>query len=182
MSWLDDMEAADPAYPGPDADPWAAPAYVPDTARGLPAEVGSAMGEWARQQNARTPEPRVAQPQAGDRLFTLGEAYQVAEDAVGLFLEYRDTHGRAEDEARIEALGEVAQGLHSWDTAAEALNPHHTIGRDWRALREAETQARDAGLRVTVPQPDGQGSPEYQADAGAWGSGRGIGPDGPEVG
>jgi hypothetical protein len=35
-----------------DDDPWAASGYVPDTSKGLGAEVGAAMGEWARQQNA----------------------------------------------------------------------------------------------------------------------------------
>ena len=37
-------------------------------------------------------------------------------------------------------------------------------------------------VRATVPQPDGHGTPEYQADAAAWGTGRGIGPGGPEAG
>jgi hypothetical protein len=44
MNWLDDMEAADPAYPAPGADPWAMPGYVPGTSRGLPAEADDAIG------------------------------------------------------------------------------------------------------------------------------------------
>ncbi len=194
MSWLDDMEAADPAYPDSDADPWVAPDYVPDTSRGLPAEVGNVIGEWARQQNARAAEPGpegpsadgpaddpwaqppgttphppapvqqgpaaagAAQPPPAGRTFTLDEAYRVAEDAVGLFLEYRDTHGRPEADARIEAFGEVAQGLHAWADADEALSPHRTIGPDWRAQRAAQAQARDAGLRASAyarPGPHG---------------------------
>jgi hypothetical protein len=34
----------------------------------------------------------------------------VADEAIGLFLEFRDTHGRDEDAARIEAVGEVREG------------------------------------------------------------------------
>src|SRR6266536_207559 len=69
MSWLDDMEAADPAYPDPGADPWAAPDYVPDTSSGLPAGVCNAIvegarQEWARQQNARALEPGPEGPSA----------------------------------------------------------------------------------------------------------------------
>ncbi len=109
------------------------------------------------------------------RTFTLGEAYSAAQDAAGLFLEYRDKFGEPETAARSAALGEVSEGLHAWADADEALNPHRAIGRDWRALRAAEARARVTGLRVSVPQPDGQGSSGYRADAGAWGSGRGVG-------
>jgi hypothetical protein len=35
---------------------------------------------------------------------------EIAEDAIGLFLEFRDQHGRDEDAARIEAVGEVREG------------------------------------------------------------------------
>src|SRR6266568_3163837 len=166
MIWLDDMEAAGRA---PDGDPWASPDYVPDTSQGLPPEVGNVIGEWARQQNAsageaertelgyQEPPPglaahvnhaateRWAQQQPAGRTFTLGEAYQVAEDAVGLFLEYRDMHGRSEADARIEALGEVAQGLHAWADTDQGFSSHRLVGPDWRALRDAEAQARDAG-------------------------------------
>jgi hypothetical protein len=242
MNWLDDMEAADPAYPdtgptegqlqdwnehnahadaiepevepaSPDADagPWADPAYVPDASRGLPAEVGNAVGEQARRQNTGATEPGpegpfsdglpgdpwaqppdtasqapvgagAAQMRPTERTVTIDEACQVADDAVGLFLEHRDMHGRSEADARIEALGEVADRLHAWRITEQAVNPHPAVGRDWRALRAAEAQAREAGLGASIPQPDSQDSPEYQADAAGWGSGRGIGPDGPEVG
>ncbi len=120
-------------------------------------------------------EDRTDSAGRGSRTFTLTEAYPAAEDVAGLFLEYRDMHGRDETGARSAALGEVPQGLPACADADEALNPHRPIGRDWRALREAEARARETGLRVSVPQPDGQGSPGYQADADAWGPGRGIG-------
>jgi len=172
MSWLDDMEAADPAYPGPGQDDlWAPPGRV---ARG----DREAAGRWPQQQKARAP---VADARA--RMFTPGEAYQAAEYAIGLFLEYRDVHGRAEGEARVEALGEVAQGLHLRGVvASQALNRDRPVGPDWRALRESEAAARDAGLRASMLSPDGPRSPGYQADAEAWGTGRGIGPDGPGPG
>jgi hypothetical protein len=35
---------------------------------------------------------------------------QIADDAIGLFLEYRDQHGHSEDDARCAALVEVAEG------------------------------------------------------------------------
>jgi hypothetical protein len=37
-------------------------------------------------------------------------AYRIAEDAVGLFLEYRDKHGHSEASARASAVLEVADG------------------------------------------------------------------------
>ena len=48
--------------------------------------------------------------------------------------------------------------------------------------QRADPWADKTRERASVPQPDGHGSPEYQADADAWGTGRGFGPDGPEVG
>jgi len=42
-------------------------------------------------------------------------AYRLADDAIGMFLEYRDVHGRTEGEARLLAAIEVSQGI-----AAEA--------------------------------------------------------------
>lgn len=194
MSWLDDMEAADPAYPDPDSDPWAdwpfrdnqGDPYDPPSWVEWP-EAAHTTGERARA-DATAPVPgrtghgRELGDDPASRTFTIGEACQVAEDAVGLFLEYRDVHGRAEDEARIEALGEVAQGLHAWHDVEQLLHPDRPVGPDWRALRTAEARARDAGLRASIPHPDGQGSPEYEPDAEAWGTGRGIEPEGPEAG
>jgi hypothetical protein len=149
MSWLDDMESADPAYPDPDDDPWAMPGYVPDTLCVLPAETGTAIGEWARQHNAEAEQlaPHHAPAEPGDR--PLATAHDLIED-------WRAQHART--------------------PGAE----YH--GRDWHLVHEADAAAREIGLRATVPQPDGQHIPEWQVDAQAWGTGRGIGPDGPEAG
>ena len=38
-------------------------------------------------------------------------AWRLADDAIGLFLEYRDVHGKTEGEARLLAAIEVAQGI-----------------------------------------------------------------------
>src|SRR6266536_1828927 len=57
------------------------------------------------------------------RTFTLGEAYSAAQDAAGLFLEYRDKFGEPETAARSAALGEVSQRLPACADADEALNP-----------------------------------------------------------
>jgi hypothetical protein len=76
---------------------------------------------------------------------------------------------------------ELARAMGEWaQVKAATLEPGH-IDRDWRALRAAEAQARDAGLRATVPEPGSQGSLQYQTDAAAWGTGRGIGLDGPGI-
>jgi hypothetical protein len=42
--------------------------------------------------------------------YTHDELIRAAEDAIGLFVEYRDVHGRDEEEAKVEALAEVAEG------------------------------------------------------------------------
>ena len=38
-------------------------------------------------------------------------AYRLADDAIGLFLEYRDKHGYSEQEARAAAATETQQGI-----------------------------------------------------------------------
>ena len=64
-------------------------------------------------------------------------------------------------------------------------------GRDWRLIRAAEANARQTGMRASIPDPAAAGTPEYAADLARWGDGRGIGPgstgapgepDGPEAG
>ena len=42
-------------------------------------------------------------------IHTTMTARQLADEAIGMFLEYRDVHGRTE--ARAEAAAEVAQGV-----------------------------------------------------------------------
>jgi len=167
MSWLDDMEAADPAYPGPDPGP--------------PARQ---VQDWnERNAHADGFEPR-ADPGPGP------ERPWLILDADGnLFGDYRSKADRDHALAPHVTAGELVWTSH-WDPGGNYGSgwsdpqpfPVTTTGPDWRALRQAETRARDAGLRTSVPQPDGHGTPEYQADAAAWGTGRGIGPDGPEAG
>jgi len=55
-------------------------------------------------------------------------------------------------------------------------------GRDWRLIRAAEANARETGMRASIPDPAAAGTPEYAADLAQWGDGRGIGPDGPQEG
>ena len=43
---------------------------------------------------------------------------QVAKDAIGLFLEYRDVHGHDEETARAAALVEILEGLQAVDDIA----------------------------------------------------------------
>jgi hypothetical protein len=165
MSWLDDMEAAGPAYPGPGEEGrWAAPDYVPDTSRGVSPEVAGIIGDWARQQNAPDPnsEPGTG-PEAGSR--------------PGLY----DLHARLDD-GHLNAARELVADWYNRQAGYVSGAHHAGPGRDWRLIGDAEANAREIGLRVSVPQPDGQGSPGYEADAQTWGTGRGIGPGGPEAG
>ncbi len=149
MSWLDDMEAADPAYPDHSDDPWADPGYVPGTSRGISAEAAYAIGQWTRQEDIKADRARLdqVQPDHGDR---------------------RPVPAR-------ELIGDWA-ARHARVPGVE----HH--GRDWHLVHDVQAAARTAGLRATVPQPDGQHTPQWQADAQSWGTGRGIEPDGPEAG
>lgn len=59
---------------------------------------------------------------------------------------------------------------------------HEGPGRDWRLIRAAEANAREIGMRASIPDPAAAGTAEYVADLGWWGDGRGIGPDGPGTG
>jgi hypothetical protein len=164
MSWLDDMEA-DPAYPNPgEEDPWAAPDYVPDTSRGVSPEVANIIGDWARQQNA--PDP-YAEPVPG----------REAAPRPGLY----DLHAGLDD-GHLNAARELIADWYDRQAGYVRGARHDGPGRDWRLIGDATANAREIGLRASVPQPDGQGSPEYEADAQAWGTGRGIRPDGPEAG
>ena len=37
--------------------------------------------------------------------------YQLADEAIGMFLEYRDVHGYSEADARVAAADEIRQGV-----------------------------------------------------------------------
>src|SRR5262245_57780002 len=54
-----------------------------------------------------------------DALRMIHDPIELAEDAISLFLEYRDQHGRDEDEARAAALGDIVDGV---TTDLDALN------------------------------------------------------------
>lgn len=64
------------------------------------------------------------------RHYTHDEVIKAAEDAVLLFIEYRDVHGFNEQDARLQALAEVAEGtapatydsideMHAWQRRGE---------------------------------------------------------------
>jgi hypothetical protein len=172
MSWLDDMEAADPAYPSPrEADPWAAPDYAPDTSRAVSPEVANIIGNWARQHNAPGPYMRPGPN------YDLDAVRASAQERPGLY----ELHARLDD-GHLNAARELIADWYQRQAGYVSGVPHGGPGRDWQLIRVAEANAREIGLRASVPQPGGYGTPEYEADAAAWGSGRGIEPGGPEVG
>jgi hypothetical protein len=68
---------------------------------------------------------------AGEKTFTHNEVIKIAEDAVNLFIEYRDVHGFIEEDAKLQALAEIAEGtspgayeaqdqLHEWQERGES--------------------------------------------------------------
>ncbi|HWH79630.1 MAG TPA: hypothetical protein VNT76_19760 [Candidatus Binatus sp.] len=59
---------------------------------------------------------------------------QIADEAIGLFLEYRDQHGYDEDVARIKAVADVADS---------------PTNEEWAALQEEI--AADAALAAAYP-------------------------------
>lgn len=59
---------------------------------------------------------------------------------------------------------------------------HDGPGRDWQLIRSAEANAREIGMRASVPDPAAAETAGFAADLAQWGDGRGIGPDGPEPG
>ena len=79
----------------------------------------------------------------------------------------------------------IADGCQPGPEAASAREPGLATCegpvRDWRLIRAAEASAREAGMRISIPDPAVAGTPEYAADLAQWGDGRGIGPDGPET-
>jgi hypothetical protein len=42
---------------------------------------------------------------------TTMSAYRLADEAIGLFLEYRDVHGYSEQQARVAAATDTQQGI-----------------------------------------------------------------------
>jgi hypothetical protein len=84
-----------------------------------------------------------------DTTTTTPDPVRIADDAIGLFLEYRDQHGRDEEAARIEAVQEVREGYGPEARAAlAALNaPREVI------VSPAESMICDQGHTHTTAGP-----------------------------
>ena len=81
----------------------------------------------------------------------------------------------AEPETIAELLGDWYRRQSAHGHGARRAGP----GRDWRLMRAAEANAREIGMRASIPDTAAAGTAEYAADLAAWGDGRGIGVDGP---
>jgi hypothetical protein len=132
MSWLDDMEAADPAYPDPGQDPWSDLSYVPDTSRGLSGETVHAIGEWARQQDIKAERLRLDQGYSAPEDRRPVSARDLIDDwaarharAPGVEYHGRDWHLVHDAEAAAREIGLRASvpqpsGLHTTEWQADA--------------------------------------------------------------
>jgi hypothetical protein len=103
------------------------------------------------------------------------------------------THSRppADPAAEPVTIAELFRDWYLRQTAHVRGGRRDGPGRDWRLIRAAEADARETGMRASIPEPAAAGTPEYAADLARWGDGRGIGPgstgapgepDGPEAG
>lgn len=145
MSWLDDMEAADPAYPDPGQDPWADPGYVPDTSRGISIETAYAIGEWARQQNIEAERLRPGQghPAPGDRRPV---------SARDLIDDWAARHARAPG---VEYHGRDWHLVHDADAAAREAGLRATVPQpSGQHTSQWQTDAQTWGTGRGI-QPDG---------------------------
>lgn len=90
--------------------------------------------------------------QANRAPITPEAAYNLADDTIGMFLEYRDTHGYDEGQARTHAMSEVHEHLnqlgHEDRGGAERVRP-----RQSRASSEAETQRPSARQKRSPAAP-----------------------------
>lgn len=72
---------------------------------------------------------------------------QIADDAISLFLEYRDRHGQSEGQARVSALNEIAEGeqtIHEPGQDGQArLAPIREV---WEKYKEHDTRFQNAVL------------------------------------
>jgi hypothetical protein len=92
---------------------------------------------------------------------------------------------------RVTTIAELLCDWHLRQAAHVHGGRRDGPGRDWRLIRAAEANARETGMRASIPDPAAAGTPQYAADLARWGDGRGIGPgstrtpgepDGPETG
>ena len=81
-----------------------------------------------------------------------------------------------------KTAAELFSGRYFQQAAQVRGASHDGPGRDWQLIRAAEANAREIGMRASLPDPAAAGTPEYAADLAWWGDGRGIGPDDPETG
>ena len=104
-----------------------------------------------------------------------------------------DLHGlhAGPDEGQVKTAAELFADWYFRQASHAGAASHDGPGADWRMIRAAETNAREIGLRASIPDQSAAGSAGYAADLAQWGDGRGIGPgstralegpDGPEAG
>lgn len=96
----------------------------------------------------------------------------------------RDLYGphAGPDSGQAKTAAELFSGRYFEQAAQVRGASHDGPGRDWQLIRAAEANAREIGMRASLPDPAAAGTPDYAADLAWWGDGRGIGPDGPETG
>ena len=110
-----------------------------------------------------------------------GDREGQVENLVGRVLGPYELHGRL-DEGHLNAAREQIADWYQGQTAYVSGAAYDGPGRTWQLIRDGVANARELGLRASVPQPDGYGTSDYEADAAVWGTGRGIGPGGLEAG
>jgi hypothetical protein len=105
----------------------------------------------------------------------------------------RDLYGphAAPGDAHLQTIADLFAGSYFQQATHVRGASHEGPGPDWRLIRGAEANAREIGIRASIPDPAAAGTPQYAADLAQWGDGRGIGPgstgvleepDGPEAG
>jgi hypothetical protein len=96
----------------------------------------------------------------------------------------RDLHGPHADPGGgyVKTAAELFCDRYFQQAAQVRGTSHDGPGRDWRLIRAAEANAREIGMRTSIPDPAAAGTPGYAADLARWGTGRSVGPDGPGAG
>jgi hypothetical protein len=96
----------------------------------------------------------------------------------------RDLYGSHADpgDGHLKTTADLFADWYSRQAAYARGASHDGPGADWRLIRAGEASAREIGMRASTPDPAAAGTPQYAGDLARWGSGRGIGPDGPEAG
>ena len=102
---------------------------------------------------------------------------------IGTQVPARGLHGSGADpgDRYLTTVGELFTDWYSRQAAYVRGGRYNGHCPDWRLIRAAEASARETGMRASTPYPAAARTPDYAADLARWGSGRGIGPDGPEA-